>query len=84
MLFSQIPYDTIQPYRHGVDTPLQSPPRSSTSSPVPPSSVSGAALDKRLASLELGAGTPQAATPHATIAPSPLRNVSGGARDEDL
>lgn len=84
VLFSQIPYDTIQPYRHGVDTPLQSPPRSSTSSPVLPSSVSGAALDKRLASLELGAGTPQAATPHATIAPSPLRNVSGGARDEDL
>ena len=27
VLFSQIPYDTIQPYRHGVDTPTGSPPR---------------------------------------------------------
>lgn len=85
VLFSQIPYDTIQPYRHGIDTPSASPPRSRASSPLPGGPMAGAALDKRLGAMDLG--TSSAAAPaapsegrdhYATIAPSPLRHVSGG------
>lgn len=86
VLFSQIPYDTIQPYRHGIDTPSGSPPRSRAASPAPNGGL-GAALDKRLAALDVGGGTAPAAPAthsegkdqYATIAPSPLRHVSGGA-----
>ncbi|WFD30419.1 ribose-phosphate diphosphokinase [Malassezia sp. CBS 17886] len=68
VLFSQVPYDTVQPYRRGNDTPCASPPRSRPTSPFPGSTqVSGGALDKRF--------TPLSST---TVSPSPLRHVSGG------
>lgn len=65
VLFSQIPYDTVQPYRHGADTPTQSPPRSATASP--------------LAAGHAAAASYSAAPPgesHGVVAPSPLRKVS--------
>jgi len=64
VLFSQIPYDTIQPYRHGADTPSASPPRSTTSSPVA-AGLAAATVPVMSADKE--------ATQHAVIAPSPLR-----------
>lgn len=71
VLFSQVPYDTVQPYRRGADTPTHSPPRSATSSPSHPS-LSGAVLDKRLGVLS---GSEK---DHAATVPSPLRQVSPG------
>lgn len=65
VLFSQIPYDTIQPYRHGADTPSASPPRSSTASPV------GASLTAPAASI---LPTDKDLSQHAVMAPSPLRH----------
>lgn len=67
VLFSQIPYDTIQPYRHGVDTPTGSPPRSHAGTPQPAAHHLGAAAEAH------------PAEPRAPPAPSPLRHVSGGA-----
>jgi len=69
VLFSQVPYDTIQPYRRGFDTPSASPPRSATSSPAV--QLSGDAAPEKRA--------PQAQADkdqYAAIAPSPLRNES--------
>lgn len=71
VLFSQVPYDTVQPYRRGADTPTHSPPRSATSSPSHPI-LSGATLDKRLGVLS---GSEK---DHAATVPSPLRQVSSG------
>ena len=74
VLFSQIPYDTIQPYRRGVDTPLASPPRSRANS-------SGLSSKSSLSSpSESGsyAHETEGKEHHATIAPSPLRKVSNG------
>ena len=70
VLFSQVPYDTVQPYRHGADTPSHSPPRSAASSPMPPQ-MSDSVLDKRLGILHSADKDTHAAT-----VPSPLRNVS--------
>ncbi|KOS15025.1 phosphoribosyl pyrophosphokinase [Malassezia pachydermatis] len=62
VLFSQIPYDTIQPYRHGSDTPMQSPPRSATTTPVQQTPGTFPAFST--------------STEHGVVAPSPLRQVS--------
>ena len=70
VLCSQVPYDTVQPYRHGADTPSHSPPRSAASSPMPPQ-MSDSVLDKRLGILHSADKDTHAAT-----VPSPLRNVS--------
>lgn len=69
VLFSQVPYDTVQPYRHGHDTPSHSPPHSRTTSPL-----GVARADKRLAH-------DAASEPRAAPAPSPLRNESGRGAD---
>ncbi|WFD05656.1 ribose-phosphate diphosphokinase [Malassezia vespertilionis] len=68
VLFSQVPYDTVQPYRHGIDTPSQSPPRSLTASP----------LESRFVSMDLSVGdaSKEAQRENGVIAPSPLRQVS--------
>ena len=70
MLYSQIPYDTFQPYRHGVDTPTGSPPRSHAGTPLPAAHMPGAGHEAH------------PAEPRAAPAPSPLRHVSGGAAAE--
>lgn len=69
VLFSQIPYDTIQPYRHGADTPSASPPRSTTASPVA-AGLAGPSVPAISAERDKEGGQ------HAVIAPSPLRHMA--------
>ncbi|WFD35311.1 ribose-phosphate diphosphokinase [Malassezia cuniculi] len=71
VLFSQIPYDTSQPYRRVGGTPTQSPPCSTTASP---------ATDRRTNALPAGPETQSPLPEHVVrdqyepVAPSPLRN----------
>ena len=66
VLFSQIPYDTTQPYRHGFNSPTHSPPTSRSATPL---------LDQEKLNPALKLGDVKDYEP---AAPSPLRNATDG------
>ncbi|WFD00595.1 ribose-phosphate diphosphokinase [Malassezia yamatoensis] len=82
VLFSQIPYDTIQPYRHGIDTPSGSPPRSransgaQSSKPIAGSPSSPASRMHPIPAATQPMQHQEGKEHYASISPSPLRKVS--------
>lgn len=72
VLFSQIPYDTSQPYRKATGTPMQSPPRSATSTPAGDRTTAVPAGPETQVPLPENAVRDQ----YEPAAPSPLRHAA--------